>query len=309
MTRTTARFAAAAEMANVASPHAVMEGAQRPIERKNINRDHTAPAGAVQSSAADLARWLRLQLAGGVIDGKRVVSEAALQETQAAQIVVPTTAAFRRSRALQGYAAYGMGWQVWDYRGRRNLWHTGSGDGQFAFMAIYPDDRLGVVVLINSWVLTSTPPAHGVIAGCIVDALLALAEPNCEGNARTLRANDATRWREAQQAFEARRVANTKPSRPLAAYAGTYVDSLYGPVEVRLENGALVLQVGPQGEVADLSHWHLETFLARWRRPFYREYFTARATFQLDGDGVPSGLRLRLRNDEATLARAPAAPR
>src|SRR6202011_851514 len=34
-----------------------------------------APAGAINSNARDMAQWLRLMLAGGVVDGKRLVSE------------------------------------------------------------------------------------------------------------------------------------------------------------------------------------------------------------------------------------------
>jgi CubicO group peptidase (beta-lactamase class C family) len=306
MAHSTASFAAAGRTENVASPHAMIDGAQRAIPREGPARDHTAPAGAVQSSAADIARWLRLQLAGGTIDGRRVVSEASLRQTQASQVVIPTTPAFRRARNLRGTSVgYGMGWQVWDYRGRPLLWHSGSGDGQFAWMALYPDDALGVAVLVNSWLLTTTPRAQAIIAGCIADALLAIAPPDCASSARALRASDPERSREARRTLEAGRIAGTKPSRPLAAYAGTYVDSLYGTVEVRLENGSLVLQVLPAGETADLSHWHLDTFLARWRRPLYREYFTARAAFHLDADGNPSAVRLRIRNDDVTLSRAP----
>jgi CubicO group peptidase (beta-lactamase class C family) len=303
MTRSTASFSEAGRLANVASPHAAIDGVQRAIAREGGGRDVTAPAGAVQSSAADLARWLRFQLGGGTLGGKRIVSDTALAETHAAQVIVPTTPAFRKARALKFGATYGMGWQVWDNRGRPTLWHSGTGDGQMAFMALYPEDSLGVVVLINSWVSTSVPPVHGIIAGCITDALLGLSEPNCIANARTLRATDSARTADAERAFAARRIVSARPSRPLAAYAGVYADSVFGRFTVRLENGSLVMQVAERGEVADLTHWHLDTWLAEWRRPFQRAYFTARVTFAIDGDGAVSGLRARLRNDEVSAAR------
>lgn len=303
MTHTTSSFASAAELPNVASPHAVIDGAQRPIEREGRAREVIGPAGAIQSSAADLARWLRFELSGGVVDGRRIVSEAALRETQSPQVIVPTTPAFRRARNLRFGAAYGMGWQVWDYRGHPMLWHTGSGDGQLAWMSIFPEDSLGIVVLVNSWVMTSVPPAHGIIAGCIADALLALAAPDCVGNARTLRAADVPRWNDELRALEATRLPNTTMSRSIAAYAGTYTDSLYGAFHVRVEDGRLVLQLGDHGETADLTHWQLDTFLMRWRRPFQRMYFTSRLTFVVDADGTVGSLRTRLRNDEVSAGR------
>ena len=302
MSRTTARFVAAATLPNVASPHSVVDGVHQPIAREGAARDVTAPAGAIQSSASDLARWLRFQLGGGTLDGRRLVSEAALRQTWEPQLIVPSTPEFRRSRNLRFGAYYGMGWQVWDYRGHPMLWHTGAGDGQRAWMAIYPEERLGVVVLFNSWVLTSAPPLHGIIAGCIADALLALAPPDCEGNARTLRAADSARYTGVLRAMESTRLAGTAPSRPLAAYAGTYADSLYGDLHVRLEGGRLTLQAG-SGAIADLSHWHLDTFTARWRDPFQGFSFPTRVAFALDELGEPTSIRLRLRNDEVTAGR------
>jgi CubicO group peptidase (beta-lactamase class C family) len=305
MTRTIANYTAAGSASNVAAPHAVVESVHVAIAREGKGRNTTAPAGAIQSSAADLAKWLRFQLAGGTIDGKRIVSEAALRETQSAQVIVPTTAAFRRARGLKYGASYGMGWQVWDSRGRPSLWHTGSGDGQLAYMVIYPEDSLGVVVLLNSWVLTSVPPVHGAIAGCISEALLGSGPPNCEGDAKNMRATDLARRAEAERAFAARRIAGTTPSRPLAAYVGEYTDSLNGPISVRMEGGKLVMQMGPQGEIADLSHWHLDTFIAEWRNAFQRMYFSAAVTFRLNADGFVDELTARLRNDNVRATRVP----
>jgi hypothetical protein len=81
------------------------------------------------------------------------------------------------------------------------------------------------------------------------------------------------------------------------------VDSVYGRFTVRVENGSLVMQPGERGEVADLTHWHLDTWLAEWRRPFQRAYFTTRVTFVVDGDGAVAGLRARLRNDDVSALR------
>jgi len=309
MTRTLVSYGAAAPDANVASPHVAMDGAQRAVAREGPARDVIAAAGGIQSSATDLARWMRFQLGDGTFEGRRILSAAALAETHAPQVIVPTTPAFRRARHLRYGAAYGLGWQVWDYRGRPLLWHSGSGDGQFAYMALYPDDSLGIVVLLNSWVLTNTPPVHGMIAGCIADALLALAPPNCVGDAVTLRAGDPARWQETMRTFDAARIPNTSPSRPLSAYAGQYADSLYGPLEVRADGGGLVLRAGPSGETADLEHWHLDTFRVQWRRPLQRMYFMALATFRMDAQGRVVGIQLRMRNDEVTAARVAPAQR
>ena len=42
--------------------------------------DQVAPAGSINSSAKDMAKWVRFVLNGGVIDGKRLVSEKGYAE-------------------------------------------------------------------------------------------------------------------------------------------------------------------------------------------------------------------------------------
>lgn len=99
MTRSTAEFEAASAMGNVASPHGSIAGVQRVIPRETTTRRSTAPAGTVQSSARDLAIWLRFQLGDGSFQGRRIISTEQMAEMHSPHIVVPTTAAFRDAAA------------------------------------------------------------------------------------------------------------------------------------------------------------------------------------------------------------------
>ena len=73
----------------------------------------------------------------------------------------------------------------------------------------------------------------------------------------------------------------TQPSHTLAQFAGRFVDSLYGEMTVREEGGHLVLRFGDWA-IADLEHWHYDTFRAVWRD---REFGTDFATFVTDVGG------------------------
>jgi hypothetical protein len=140
MTRTTADFDGAPALGNLAVPHAVIGGVQRAIPRETA-RASTAPAGAIQASARDLATWMLFQLGDGTFGGKRLISAEAMAEMHAPQIGFPTTPEFRAARRIRYFPAYGFGWQVFDYRGSPMLWHTGGGDGQAASMTILPEPR------------------------------------------------------------------------------------------------------------------------------------------------------------------------
>jgi CubicO group peptidase (beta-lactamase class C family) len=57
-----------------------------------------APAGAINSSAKDMAQWVRLMLGNGVFNGKRLVSEKGFSELTRKQI------------NITGPVDYGLGW-------------------------------------------------------------------------------------------------------------------------------------------------------------------------------------------------------
>ncbi|HKQ18380.1 MAG TPA: serine hydrolase [Candidatus Eisenbacteria bacterium] len=292
---TTWSYEQAATMPNVASPHATIDGRQQPI-RRETQRGAIAAAGAVQSSASDMARWMRLHLANGVLDGKRFVSEATMRELHSVQMHIVATAAMRASRFVQDSSAagYAMGWQVMDYHGHPIVWHTGNGDGQIAYMAFLPRERLGVVVLVNTW---SAPMVHGALISRIIDSYLGFEDRDWAGEAL------ARVPRMIAEGDSAYRVliggkSGGAPPRPLAAYAGRYEEPLFGPVFVRVEPSGLVLQMG-EGQNADLEHHHDDTFLVQWRDPLYREHFTVLLRFGSTGDSI-TDLSVRINRDEFT---------
>jgi CubicO group peptidase (beta-lactamase class C family) len=295
---TTAGYAQAQAMPNHATPHALIDGVQRPI-RFETQRDSTAPAGAVQSSAADLARWLRFQLDGGVLDGKRLISEASMREMHSPQVIISTTPEMRAARLVEFFAAYGMGWQVMDYRGNPLLWHTGSGNGQLAFMALIPAKRLGVVVLVNTW---AAPFVHGALVNYLLDAYLGY--PPRDWSAEALARVPAMLEQARKEWQEKTAGAVPELSRPPASYTGTYESCLYGPIHVRQKGTGLTLQMG-EGQKADLTHHHDDTFILMWRDPLFREERSTLISFDL-GDAAARKLSMTIGRDQieaqATLA-------
>lgn len=96
-----------------------------------------APAGAINSSARDMAQWLRLMLGGGAFEGKRLVSEKGF-----AELIKP-------QMKIGGLLSYGLGWFLREWRGHKVAEHGGNIDGFNAQVALMPDQRLGFVMLTN----------------------------------------------------------------------------------------------------------------------------------------------------------------
>jgi CubicO group peptidase (beta-lactamase class C family) len=293
MRSTTIGHAGAARSANRVMPHAMIGGVQLPIPWRDI--DVIAPAGSVNSTAADMAQWLRFQLGDGTFAGRRLVSAEGLWEIHSPQLSIAGSPAFKAARMVEGIGAYALGWNVMDYRGHPLIWHTGNADGQPAFMAILPRDHLGVVIMMNTW---GAGLLHALLMNRVLDEYLGYPPRDWSGAALPRKAaiRDGYDYAANVRRLAASRVSGTAPSHPLAAYAGVYVDSLYGPQTVALENGHLTMRMGTD-QVADLSHWHYDTFLVTWRDPLFREVFPALLTFAAAADGGVERLTLPINRD------------
>ena len=99
--------------------------------------DAAAPAGAINSSARDMAQWVRFMLAGGVIDGKRLVSEQGFNQLVSKQMNVG------------GTVDYGLGWFLRQWNKHKIVEHGGNIDGFNSQVAMMPDQNLGFVLLTN----------------------------------------------------------------------------------------------------------------------------------------------------------------
>jgi hypothetical protein len=134
----------------------------------------------------------------------------------------------------------------------------------YSRVALVPEENLGLVILTNS--MTSISSA---LSMRILDAYLGGAPRDwSQEYLERYRKSEADKV-ERIAAIERTRIEGTRPSFPLAAYAGTYGGDLYGDVTVSLEDGRLVLRMLPNPDlVADLSHFHHDIFEITWRRPF-----------------------------------------
>ncbi|HEX8847535.1 MAG TPA: serine hydrolase [Pyrinomonadaceae bacterium] len=96
-----------------------------------------APAGSINSSARDMAQWVRLMLGEGVFGSKRLVSEKSFKELVAPQ------------NKVGGNVHYGLGWFLRDWNEHKVVEHGGNIDGFNALVALMPDQKLGFVLLSN----------------------------------------------------------------------------------------------------------------------------------------------------------------
>jgi CubicO group peptidase (beta-lactamase class C family) len=277
--------------ANVATPHGPATGELRAFPWQGW--DSAAAAGGIISNVSDLSRWMLLQLARGSLDGRTYYSDAASRAMWTPHVSFTIEKAAAERTPSTHFRGYGLGWSLRDYAGRLVADHGGGYDGMFSKLALVPDERLGVVVLTNSM----TGIADALVARTI-DTFLGLPERDWSREGLERAKTSATRRADDMAAREKARLTGTRPSLPLDAYAGRYGGEFYGDVSVARQGEALVLRLDPNPDlVADLTHWHHDTFQIHWRTP--SSWFgTGWAQFVTDPHGKILELRLDVPNED-----------
>ncbi|MFJ8165982.1 serine hydrolase [Streptomyces sp. NPDC096136] len=257
MTRTSTEFSAYAHAPDRAYGHVKTGTAQNGTatwsSRHVRDADAQAPAGGVSSTARDMARWLRLQLGDGVLDGKRIIPAAALDRTRLPEIVSQAAT----PRGVPQF--YGLGWNVsYDEAGRLRLGHSGGFElGANTNVTLLPLEQLGIVVLTNA-----APVGQA-------DAIALDFFDTAEHGRPTADWLGLTARLYAQQLNEGHRSATdyahppagAAPARADSAYTGTYDNPYYGPLTVTSDGGgALTLSLGPKPLRYPLTHYAGDTF-------------------------------------------------
>ena len=170
------------EVGNVAQPHRrSADGNQAMRVDEAVVPDLTSmAAGGIRCSLDDMLTWISTWLAPA--DDGGWLSPAQREAMWTAHMPMPVSARMRqwdRSR----FSAYGYGWRLSDVDGHWKVAHTGTLGGMYSAVILLPDQRTGIVILINGageaartvlgQVLTKhyTDPAAGVDVAGVAAAL------------------------------------------------------------------------------------------------------------------------------------------
>ena len=232
--------------ADAARAYMMHEDTRLPAIRLPIR---TIAGGAINTSVADLANWMRLHLGKGEVDGERLLPAALIGELHAPRVynTVPGFAEF-------GEAHYGLGFQSQSYRGDRLVSHGGGWPGWGTLMTLVPDFGIGVAVLTNR----SPSEVPTTLTWHIIDRLRGREPVDWRERFRKRREEMIAQMEVDKKAREKARHMNTRPGHDLAAYAGDYEHPAYGVMSVKEQGGAL--QWSWRGMFATMTHRHFETF-------------------------------------------------
>jgi CubicO group peptidase (beta-lactamase class C family) len=279
---------AAAGAGNVAVTHAPIDGRVRPIAP--FESGNTNPAGGINASADDMGKWLRVQLSKGTLDGgERLFSDATARQLTSIVTPIPINDPPPELAPLRmNFHGYALGFDVRDYRGHKLITHTGGLPGYVSRVAMIPDRGVGVAVLTNQ----ESGEAFDSIAYRILDHYLSAPSFDWIDGFEKLRIRRRAATAIIERDAAAVRDPVSKPSLPLAKYAGTYRDAWYGDIEIGEQGGQLSVRFTRTPLLTgDLEHWQHDTFIARWKDRELRA--DAYVIFALNPDGSIDQAKMR----------------
>ena len=296
MSTTTTSLAENASNPNTANAHSKINDKIAAVKAMPVH--NAVGAVGINTNAEDIARWMKVLLAGGRVEGARgadgkelrLFSEAQSREMWTAQTpmkismpkgpLAPTKANF---------AAYGLGFQLRDYKGQLVAMHGGALQGFYSRVLLVPESKLGIAILTNA----ESGGALNALQYRLLDQYLTGSAPT---DWIKLIADDEDRKHTEELArlkkTSGARVAVSKPSLALADYEGQYTDPWYGAMTIKRDGNKLIMSFSRTPDLTgEMEHFQHDTFIVRWKeRNFNADSYV---TFALDHDGSIEHVKMK----------------
>ncbi len=107
------------------------------------NRRH-APSSTLNSSVAEMTRWMLVNLNRGELDGRRILSAESHD-----LLWTPTTEKPADTFPLPNALQMGLSWGLGEHAGHRTVFHGGRDTGFRSYVLLLPDDGIGIVLASN----------------------------------------------------------------------------------------------------------------------------------------------------------------
>lgn len=250
-----------------------------------------APAGSINSSVTDMAKWVTLWINGGKYQGKEILPAPFITEAISSQMVISASLP-SKERPDMFFSNYGFGWMLTSYRGHYRVEHGGNIDGFSASTAFFPSDSIGIIVLCNQ----NASQVPGMVRNLISDRMLGLAYRDWQSQTFSADTAAKNKAKAAAETAVSNRKTGTHISHPLADYTGLYTSAGKESFTVLSQNDSLFVQV-PNQKIY-LRHYHYDVFNL-WDKDDLADNDTSntgglKVSFQMDEAGNISSASLPL---------------
>lgn len=265
---------------------------------KSMPVNNAVGAVGINTSAEDIAKWMKVLLDGGRVEGAkgsdgkelRLWSEAQSREMWTAQTPIKIGQPKGPLAPVKpNFLAYGLGFQLRDYKGQLVANHGGALQGFYSRVLLVPESKLGIAILTNA----ESGGALNALQYRLLDQYMTGSAPIdwiklIADDEDRKHADELARLKKTSTA----RVAASKPSLALDAYEGQYSDPWYGPMSIKREGRKLVMSFARTPDLTgEMEHFQHDTFIVRWKERNFNA--DAYVTFALDYDGSIEHVKMK----------------
>ena len=301
MTATTTSLAENEGNPNASNAHSKIKDKITAV--KSMPVANAVGAVGINTNAEDIAKWMRVLLDNGRVagatgaDGKelRLWSEAQAREMWTAQTPMKINTPKPPLAATKpNFYAYGLGFQLRDYKGQLVAMHGGALQGFYSRVLLVPESKLGIAILTNA----ESGGALNALQYRLLDQYMTGSAPTdwiklIHDIEEEAHAKELARLKSESST----RAAGSKPSLALSAYEGQYEDPWYGIMNVKRNGNKLVMSFSRTPDLTgEMEHFQHDTFIVRWKERNFNA--DAYATFSLDHDGSIDHVKMKAVSEE-----------
>ena len=287
MNNSAASFVRLKDTTNVIAPHVPTDGKLKVVSRYK-NPIFDAAAG-IYSSVNDLSKWMIMQLQNGKYgpDNKSLFSEKEHNEMWTPQTIMSINTAPPYN---SHFKSYGLGWQLSDIKGYKQVAHSGALEGIYTQTTLFPELNLGIVVLTNQ----QSGAAFSAITNTIKDSYLNIPFSDyVELYSKREKDNIAEADKTTTEVWAT--IAKNKKDKlkiDLKKYEGIFVDNWFGQIEISQKKGKLFFRsIRSPKLIGEIFFYKDNTLVVKWNtRSFNADAFLS---FELDKNGNMNVLKMK----------------
>lgn len=253
MTRSNTSIDALTRDTNIAIGYQLKNGSV--IEKMDYYRNEAVgPAGNINSSVTEMAKWVSLWINGGKFQGKQIIPAAYIRDAISSQMIIAAGLPTKEQPDTH-FSNYGLGWFLNSYKGHYRVEHGGNIDGFTASTCFFPSDSIGIVVLSNQ----NGSAIPQIVRNIIADRMLNLPYYDWNKSFLESRRKAAEMAKSLIKPNNTTQENNVPTDQPIKAYAGTYFHPGYGRIVIEHRNDSLFSYAGKY--ITYLKHLKSNVFM------------------------------------------------
>jgi CubicO group peptidase (beta-lactamase class C family) len=280
------------ETNNYSFGYGISEGKTKKVLFEQLKNDK--PAGGINSTSKDLVNYMMMWLNNGTFADRNILSKSYVHEAISMKVIDNGNPPGESDPGVYIFG-YGYGWKINSFKGHYKVHHGGNISGFSSQMALFPTDKLGIIVLTNQH--NSLLPY--IVADIITNRMLKFTRTN--PGSYPVKVTDINIVSTTIKPINK----DKKPTHELTDYCGKYTNPGYGTFEITKEGENLFINY-PRDKF-QLEHQRYDIFLMKATKEI-SQYFNPEfyLSFNLDYEGNIETVKINFQDEPVEFAKEPA---